>query len=145
MQKVQPVLEVRGVSRSFGGVQALVDIDFEILPGEVPALVGENGAGKPTLIKLLSGVHQPEVGEIWLRGKPVKLTSPAKALRLGIAAVHQEFSYCPDLSVLENLYLGRDLPQTRLGLVNWDAANQHAEEVLSRIGISVDLNSPITA
>ena len=145
MQKVKPVLEVRGVSRSFGGVQALVDIDFDILPGEVHALVGENGAGKSTLIKLLSGVHQPDVGEIWLRGYPVRLASPAKALRLGIAAVHQEFSYCPDLSVLENLYLGRDLPLTRFGTVNWDAANQHADEVLSSIGISVDLKSPIKA
>src|SRR5438876_315564 len=101
MQEVQPILEVRGVSHSFGGVQALVDIDFDIMPGEVHALVGENGAGKSTLIKLLSGVYQPEVGEIWLRGNPVRLASPAKALRLGIAAVHQEFSYCPDLSVLE--------------------------------------------
>jgi rhamnose transport system ATP-binding protein len=139
----QPLLELRGVSRSFGGVQALHDVSLDVMKGEVHTLVGENGAGKSTLIKILSGIHQPEQGEFFFRGEPVRLSKPSDAFNLGISAVHQEFNYCPNLSVLENLYLGRDLPLNRCRMVNWRLASRHAREVLADMGVSVDLKAPM--
>ncbi len=141
----QPLLQLRRISRSFGGVQALHDVSLDLMKGEVHALVGENGAGKSTLIKILSGVHRPEQGEMFHQGEPVRLSSPSEAFRLGISAVHQEFNYCPSLNVLENLYLGRNLPLNRLGMVDWKKAEGHAEDILAEIGISVDLKSPISS
>ena len=107
MSDKQPVLQVQHISKSFGGVHALQDVHFEILPGEVHAILGENGAGKSTLIKILTGFHQPDSGEIFLEGKPVHFSSTREAQEHGIAAIYQEPSLFPDLDVAENIMVGR--------------------------------------
>lgn len=101
------LLRLEGIRKSFGGVRALKGVSFTLRAGEVHALVGENGAGKSTLIKVLSGVYRPDEGEIVLDGERVLFSSPRHAQAAGIATIHQETSLFPDLSVLENLFMGR--------------------------------------
>ena len=108
------VLSLTKVSKNFGAVSALTDIDLEVRAGEVVALVGDNGAGKSTLIKVLAGVHQPTSGAITFAGKPVTLSSPSAALNLGIATVFQDLALCENLDVVANIYLGRELGPFRL-------------------------------
>ncbi|NHF71996.1 ATP-binding cassette domain-containing protein [Paracoccus xiamenensis] len=105
----EPILKLRGVSKQFGAVSALTDIDLDIHAGEVVALVGDNGAGKSTLVKVLAGVHQPTAGAIEFMGKPVDLDSPGKALEMGIATVFQDLALCENLDVVANLFLGHEL------------------------------------
>src|SRR5258708_28752430 len=108
------VLSLRGVSKHFGAVSALTDIELDVHAGEVVALVGDNGAGKSTLVKVLAGVHQPSTGTISFRGKEVTLPDPAAALDLGIATVFQDLALCENLDVVANIYLGRELSPLRL-------------------------------
>src|SRR5204862_715269 len=103
-----PILELRGVSKRFGAVQALTDVDFEIYAGEVVALVGDNGAGKSTLIKAIAGTYVVDAGELRFDGELVKVTSPQVANALGIATVYQDLSLCDNLDVVANLYLSRE-------------------------------------
>ena len=103
-----PVLALKGVSKSFGPVQALSDVDFEIQPGEVVALVGDNGAGKSTLVKTIAGIHPADSGTISFEGKDVTITNPTDAVALGIATVYQDLALCDNLDVVENLFLGRE-------------------------------------
>ena len=103
-----PVLSLKGVSKSFGPVQALSDVDFEVQPGEVVALVGDNGAGKSTLVKTIAGIHPADSGTISFEGKEVSITSPTDAVHLGIATVYQDLALCDNLDVVENLFLGRE-------------------------------------
>jgi len=103
-----PILQLRGISKSFGSVQALTDVDFEVRHGEVMALVGDNGAGKSTLIKCVAGIHSPDSGEILFDGKPVHISSPKDAARLGIEVVYQDLALCDNLDVVQNMYLGRE-------------------------------------
>ncbi len=103
-----PVLALKGVSKSFGPVQALSNVDFEVQPGEVVALVGDNGAGKSTLVKTIAGIHPADSGTISFEGKEVTITSPTDAVALGIATVYQDLALCDDLDVVENLFLGRE-------------------------------------
>ena len=103
-----PVLALKGVSKSFGPVQALSDVDFEVRPGEVVALVGDNGAGKSTLVKTIAGIHPADGGTISFEGKEVTITSPTDAVHLGIATVYQDLGLCDNLDVVENLFLGRE-------------------------------------
>ena len=103
-----PILQLRGISKSFGSVQALTDVDFEVRHGEVMALVGDNGAGKSTLIKCVAGIHSPDSGEILFDGKPVHISSPKDAARLGIEIVYQDLALCDNLDVVQNMYLGRE-------------------------------------
>ena len=103
-----PVLELKGVSKSFGPVQALSDVDFEVHSGEVVALVGDNGAGKSTLVKTIAGIHAPDGGTISFEGDVVNITNPADAVDLGIATVYQDLALCDNLDVVENLFLGRE-------------------------------------
>ena len=103
-----PLLELRGISKRFGAVQALTDVDFEIYPAEVVALVGDNGAGKSTLIKCIAGVHQPDEGEIYIEGREVKIQTPSEATRLGIETVYQDLALCDNLDVVANMFLGRE-------------------------------------
>ncbi|RMC34348.1 ATP-binding cassette domain-containing protein [Paracoccus alkanivorans] len=105
----EPILRLRGVSKQFGAVSALTDIDLDIHAGEVVALVGDNGAGKSTLVKTLAGVHQPTAGSIEFMGRPVTLDSPGTALDLGIATVFQDLALCENLDVVANLFLGHEL------------------------------------
>ena len=103
-----PILQLRGISKSFGSVQALTDVDFEVRDGEVMALVGDNGAGKSTLIKCVAGIHTPDSGEILFDGEPVDIHSPKDAARLGIEIVYQDLALCDNLDVVQNMYLGRE-------------------------------------
>ena len=103
-----PVLSLKGVSKSFGPVQALSDVDFEVRPNEVVALVGDNGAGKSTLVKTIAGIHAPDAGTITFEGEDVHITSPSDAVDLGIATVYQDLALCDNLDVVENLFLGRE-------------------------------------
>ncbi|WP_127842596.1 sugar ABC transporter ATP-binding protein [Actinomyces wuliandei] len=103
------VLAGRGVTKAYGATHALRGVDLEVHQGEVLALIGENGAGKSTLMKILSGVEQPSSGTVELDGQPVLLASPAQAVALGVAIIHQELSLCPNLSVVDNIFLGREL------------------------------------
>ena len=112
-----PVLSLRGITKNFGAVSALTDIDLDVHAGEVVALVGDNGAGKSTLIKVLAGVHQPTSGSVTFNGKPVVLADPASALNLGIATVFQDLALCENLDVVANIYLGQELNPFRLNEV----------------------------
>ncbi len=108
-EKGNPILRLSSISKNFGAVSALTDIDLEVHSGEVVALVGDNGAGKSTLIKILAGVHQPSSGRIEFCGQPVSLDSPSRALDLGIATVFQDLALCENLDVVANLFLGHEL------------------------------------
>jgi D-xylose transport system ATP-binding protein len=104
----QPLLELRGVSKSFGSVQALTDVDFEVRQGEVMALVGDNGAGKSTLIKCIAGIHPMDEGTLIFDGEPISVHGPKDAARLGIEIVYQDLALCDNLDVVQNMYLGRE-------------------------------------
>ena len=103
-----PLLELRGITKSYGSVQALTDVDFEVRQGEVMALVGDNGAGKTTLIKCVAGIHPFDEGEILFEGNPVHISGPKDAVRLGIEVVYQDLALCDNLDVVQNMYLGRE-------------------------------------
>lgn len=116
----QPVLSLRGVSKNFGAVSALTDIELDVHAGEVVALVGDNGAGKSTLVKILAGAHQPTSGTITFEGKQVTLPDPSSALKLGIATVFQDLALCENLDVVANIFLGRELSPMRLDEVSME-------------------------
>ncbi len=103
-----PTLELRGISKAFGSVQALADVDFEVRSGEVMALVGDNGAGKSTLIKCVAGIYAADAGEIFFDGKPVTIHGPKDSARLGIEVVYQDLALCDNLDVVQNMFLGRE-------------------------------------
>jgi D-xylose transport system ATP-binding protein len=103
-----PLLQLRGISKSFGSVQALTDVDFEVRAGEVMALVGDNGAGKSTLVKCVAGIHAPDSGEILFDGKPVHISSPKDSSKLGIEVVYQDLALADNLDVVQNMFLGRE-------------------------------------
>ena len=104
-----PVLELSGVSKSFGAVQALYEVDFHVAPGQVMALVGDNGAGKSTLIKCIAGIHPIDSGDVRFEGNPVHIHGPKEAADLGIEVVYQDLALCDNLDVVQNMYLGREL------------------------------------
>jgi D-xylose transport system ATP-binding protein len=104
----EPILAVRSISKSFGSVQALTDVDFEVRAGEVMALVGDNGAGKSTLIKCIAGIHPPDSGEILFEGNSVNISGPKDSAKLGIEVVYQDLALCDNLDVVQNMYLGRE-------------------------------------
>jgi ABC-type sugar transport system ATPase subunit len=133
-----PFIKFRSVSKSFGGVAALTDVTLSIPRGECHGLMGENGAGKSTLGKILAGIHRPETGGMDIDGQPQVFSSPRDALAAGVAMVHQELAFCPELSVAENLCMGR-YPR-KFGML-LDRANMHAraEELLAAIGVSLDV------
>jgi len=108
MPESTPMLELRGLSKSFGSVQALTEVDFAVRAGEVMALVGDNGAGKSTLIKCVAGTHTADDGDILFDGKPVTIHGPKDAARLGIEVVYQDLALCDNLDVVQNMYLGRE-------------------------------------
>jgi len=127
------IVELRQVSKAFSGVQALDRCQFQLLPGEVHALMGENGAGKSTLMKVLAGVYQRDSGEILLDGQPVELPSPRAAQALGIGIVHQELNLMNHLSAAQNIYIGRE-PRGRLGLfLDEDTLNAQAQAIFDRM------------
>ncbi|MGU3400979.1 sugar ABC transporter ATP-binding protein [Brucellaceae bacterium D45D] len=132
-----PLLEMRGIAKTFPGVRALDNVNIALYPGEVTALIGENGAGKSTLVKILTGIYQPDEGEILIDGQPVHFATAQTATDAGVTAIHQETVLFDELSVGENIYLGH-APRTRLGLVNWAAVYARAQALLSSLEITVD-------
>jgi D-xylose transport system ATP-binding protein len=144
-----PVIEVRGVSKRFGPVQALKDVDFEVYPGEVVGLVGDNGAGKSTLIKILAGTYQPDTGRYLFEGREVHVRSPRDATALGIATVYQDLALCDNLDVVANLYLGREDtfgPPGPLALLDEIDMEKRASEVLTQLAIKIpSVRTPVAA
>jgi ribose transport system ATP-binding protein len=138
-------LQMQGISKSYDGTQALREVDFSAAIGEVHAIVGENGAGKTTLVKILAGALERDAGEILLDGKPVELGTPLRARRLGVRAVHQEFSLVPHLTVTENILMGQ-MPTGRLKWwVDWPRAYGRAEEILQEIGFTgISVRTPVS-
>ena len=129
----EPVLSLKGISKSFPGVRALHDVALSLYPGQVTALVGENGAGKSTLVKIMTGIYQPDEGEIAVGDQTVSLPTAHAAFAHGITAIHQETVLFDELSVAENIFLGH-APRGRLGLIDWKAMRANAREVLETMG-----------
>ncbi|MFD5063354.1 sugar ABC transporter ATP-binding protein [Streptomyces sp. NPDC058394] len=136
-----PVLALEGVSKSFGAVRALRGVSLRLYAGEAHALAGENGAGKSTLIKALAGVHRPDTGKVLLDGEPVEFQGPADARDAGVAVIYQEPTLFPDLSVAENIFMGRQ-PRRRLGRVDRRAIKQATAELFARLGVDLDPDQP---
>ncbi len=128
---MEKILEMKNIYKSFPGVRALSDVDFYLCPGEIHALMGENGAGKSTLIKVLTGVYSKDEGEIILGGKSVTIRSPQDAQNLGISTVYQEITLCPNLTVAENMYIGRG----KSVIQNWKQMNDGANKILESLDI----------
>jgi ribose transport system ATP-binding protein len=129
-------LRMEGISKRFRGVSALDDVSFDLKVGEVLALVGENGAGKSTLMKILSGAHRADSGTVELFGEIVEHATPHQMLERGVAVIYQELLLASDLTVAENIYLGR-LPKTRWGLIDWRSANEGARKAIERLGFDI--------
>ncbi len=132
-----PLLELSGVSKSFGGIAALKDVDFVLRAGEIHGLVGENGAGKSTTMKIIAGVYADYEGEMRVDGAPVRFRSARESLAAGIGMVHQELSIIPDLTVAENVFLGHQ-PLTKLGTVDWARINKEAARLIASLGLDID-------
>src|SRR5690242_4948962 len=137
----QPVLRMTGISKEFTAVRALSEVDFRLFPGEVHALLGENGAGKSTLIKVLTGVYQHDAGSITLAGAAVHIGSPLQAQKLGISTVYQEVNLCPNLTVAENIFLGRE--PLRAGTIRWKRMRADALAQIARLGLDLDVTAPL--
>lgn len=139
---IQESLELRGICKSFGGVQALRDIDFQLHSGMVYGLAGENGAGKSTTMKIINGAYQPDRGEILLDGTPVRFSAPLDAQRAGIGMVYQELNMLPDLSVAENVFISH-LSERRSGYVDWKTLHQKTRELLESLEIDIDTHTQL--
>jgi len=141
MTSETPVLALEGVSKSFGPVQALQDVDFEVRSGEVVALVGDNGAGKSTLVKAIAGINPADGGTIRFEGEDVQITDPNDAVALGIATVYQDLALCDNLDVVENLFLGRETRASGASgaLRGLDETNmeQRAHELLDQLAVTI--------
>ena len=145
MQKSsKPIVEFKGISKSFGSATALKAVDLKIEPGEIHALVGENGAGKSTLIRILAGDHLPDAGEIFIRGKQTNLTSPSDAIKQGVGFVHQIPAFVEGLSITENVLLGQTYPK-KLGVVDWTAAHKLTAQALGTMALRTDPKAPLSS
>lgn len=143
MAEPQPVLEMTGIVKEFPGVRALSGVDFRLFPGEIHALMGENGAGKSTLIKVLTGVYTLDGGTVTLDGKSVRIGSPLQAQQAGISTVYQEVNLCPNLSVAENIFIGRE--PTRAGRIQWKRMRSEAAKLVDRLGLDIDVTAPLSS
>ena len=141
METNEILLELTGIDKRFGGVHALDDVSFNVRSGEVHAIVGENGAGKSTLMKILAGSYQPDQGEIRMRGEKVVLNNPRDSYAAGISIIYQEFYKFPALSVVANIFAGRE--HTDLGFLNEGQMRSRAQAVLDRMGVEIDLNAAV--
>lgn len=139
-----PLLAVESITKSFAGVHALSGVSFDLLPGEVHALVGENGAGKSTLIKIITGAHVPDAGTLEIAGKRVDHNSPLLSRSLGIAAIYQQPALFPDLTVAENLAMGYETGGP-WRILNWRRRRARARELLDRIGARIEPDTPVSA
>lgn len=138
------VLEMKGICKTFPGVKALLDVDFKLKKGEIHTLMGENGAGKSTLIKVLTGVYQIDNGKIILNGKEIRITSTEDAQKHGISTVYQEVNLCPNLSVAENIYIGRE--PFKKGHIDWVKINENAKKLLEdRLNLKIDVKKLLSS
>ncbi len=128
----QPALQLQGIVKTFPGVRALDGVDFDVMPGEVHALLGENGAGKSTLMKVLAGMYQPNEGQIIIAGRKVSMANPLDAKQQGVVLIHQELSLVPEMSAAENIYLG-ELPRKSFGRVDWTTLYARCDAILERL------------
>ncbi|MBI1878478.1 MAG: sugar ABC transporter ATP-binding protein, partial [Chloroflexi bacterium] len=135
------IIVLKGIYKSFPGVQALNNVDFTLKRGEIHALMGENGAGKSTLIKIMTGVERQDEGIITLDGKEASIKSPQHAQTLGISTVYQEVNLCTNLTVAENILLGRE--PRKFGVIDWKAMNDRADQLLRRLNINIDVTQPL--
>ena len=138
MEKTDFLLTASGITKRFPGVLALSDVDFDLKPGEVHVLLGENGAGKSTFIKVLSGAYRADKGDLYLKGQKTAIQSPHHAMDLGIATCYQEFNLIPYLSVAENIFLGR-FPMRKAHIIDKPKLHQDAKAILDSIGIDLDV------
>lgn len=136
------VLEMKNISKSFGGVHALKSIDFSLKHGEIHGLLGENGAGKSTLIKVLGGVHKPDGGDIFIDSQKVDITNVHEASELGIGIIHQEIVLVPELSIAENIFLGRE-PVNSIGIKNHNQMIRQAEEMVKSMDLKLDVTTKV--
>ena len=130
----EPLLRLRGVSKNFGPVQALTDVNLDIRAGEVTALIGDNGAGKSVMIKCIAGIHAPEGGEILWDGRPVRIRTPREAAALGIETVYQDLALCNNLDIVQNMYLGRERENGIF--LDEEAMEKSAGETLSSLAVT---------
>src|SRR4030042_1591312 len=135
------IVVMKGISKSFPGVLALENVDFTLRKGEIHALVGENGAGKSTLIKILTGVEQPDIGTITINQQTVSIRSPQHAQGLGISTVYQEVNLCPNLTIAENILIGRE--PMKWGSINWKAMNARARQILQGLDVDLDVTQTL--
>ncbi len=136
-----PLLEIRGVCKSFPGVKALENVDFTLKRGEIHSLMGENGAGKSTLIKILTGAYRRDTGQITIEGRRIDPHSPLEAQAIGISAVFQEVNLIPDLSIAENIYLGRE--PMAFGRIDWKRVHRGAEAAMRRLDLDIDVGQSV--
>lgn len=137
------VLEMKDIEIQFPGVKALDKVDFTLRHGEVHALLGENGAGKSTLIKCLTGVHRMDAGKILFEGKEIRPKTTQEANKLGISTVYQEVNLCPNLTVAENIFIGRQ--PMKKGQIDWKTINRRAGELMRRMGMDIDVTLPLSS
>ena len=142
MNDSKVVLEMKGITKIFPGVKALSNVDFTLMSGEIHTLMGENGAGKSTLIKVLTGVYEIDGGQIFLRGKEIKISSTQEAQRHGISTVYQEVNLCPNLTVAENIFIGRE--PVKGGFIDWKKMNEDSEKLLKeRLNLDIDVKKAL--
>mgnify|MGYP003377211853 FL=1 len=137
------ILEMKGITKSFSTVKVLHEVDFRIKKGEVHALMGENGAGKSTLIKILTGVYSKDGGTVVFDGREIAPANSLEAQKLGISPIYQEISLVSQLSVAENIYIGREIKKN--GMIDWKTTNQKSEELLNSLGIQIDVTKPLSS
>jgi simple sugar transport system ATP-binding protein len=145
----EPVVQARGINKSFGAVHALRDVDFDVFPGEVVALIGDNGAGKSTLINAITGVLQPDSGEIFFDGEPVEFATPREARERGIETVYQDLAVAPQLNAVANIFLGREHRRGGIlglfGFLDRARMRRETEEQLRDLGVKIrDLEKPLS-
>ncbi|HEY5294045.1 MAG TPA: ATP-binding cassette domain-containing protein [Gaiellaceae bacterium] len=129
-----PLLQLRGITKTFGSVEALTDVEFEVNPGEVMALVGDNGAGKSTLVKCIAGTHTADHGHISFEGREVHINGPKDAARLGIEVVYQDLALCDNLDVVQNMFLGREI--NKFQVLNEAAMEYRTSETLKTLAVT---------
>jgi len=143
MVEKTPRLIMEGIDKEFPGVKALSNVNLKLYPGEIHALMGENGAGKSTLIKVLTGVYSIDRGSVTLEGKPLHISSPLEAQENGISTVYQEVNLCTNLSVTENIFIGREI--MKKGRLDWKEMHKRAEELLTKLGLNLDVKKLLSS
>src|SRR5207248_9104180 len=138
------LVAARGVTKHYGGITALDDVSLEVLPAEIHALVGENGAGKSTLVKIMTGAETSDAGDVLISGEEIGALTPEKARQHGVGAVYQEPSLVPTLTVLENMFLGREV-RGKVGLLERSEMKREARAALDRVGVHIRVGREVSA